>query len=294
MRPFGIESEYASNTRPLIAALHEQGYASTDNLHRYHCTCDNCDHGNSYPWKAQTDSTVDGEIISHIFTDWDDAEAAVEALCATARDVGATSSASTGVHVHVAKHGTIPQEVALAYFLTERFFTEIVAPGSSRAKREMNTTLLQATRSYIAQWGSIDEYRRGNGPAWFVLTSAIEQDRHVDLNISTTLPTFEFRTFNGTLAGWRMMLAARMSVALVETARQIISLSLEATDMSLDEILTVGLTSTFPTKRPLITLQQFVDVLCGHDPAIRPLIDRQTAYMRFRYRREVPAPADVE
>lgn len=307
MRGFGIESEYASGAQSLIRKLYVDGHAGMDELHRYHCDCDACDPASEYPWRGQRDSTVDGEIISHIFHTnyWDFASAAINVLCETARSVDCTTSASTGMHIHVAVDNDEGDEakvgmVALAYLLTERFFTEIVAPGSSRSKREMNTTLMQAFRSYISEYatGSLAEFldeRSTDNRVWWIknaLCAAIARDRHVDFNLSTTHPTFEFRAFNATLAEWRMELAARISVAFVERADEIVQLSDDASRQGLPADISQGVGSRFPTKRPLITMRTFVDVLCDYDPNIRALINRQTMFMRRRYR-IIPAKPSV-
>jgi len=309
-RTFGIESEYASNAEQTLRLLYEKGFANDGEMHRYHCDCNTCDFGSDAIWRGQHDSTVNGELISTIFStsDWNFALDAIEALCSSARDAGATTSTQTGVHVHVSRAvvGGTPQRsetVALAYFLTERYFTEIVAPGNSRAKREMNRTLLQAFRSYVAEWGDFDRFVDANGlyvenvldhpfAMGYKLMAAIGQDRHVDLNIGRRLPTYEFRVFNGTLAEWRMELNARISVAFIDAAHELVEASLG--DDSVTDLIRQGHDSDYTTKRPTIHVSDFVDILSRYDDKLPALIERQAAFMRTRYAKQIPAPAPHE
>ena len=309
-RTFGIEIEYASNAENVIAHLCDAGWANDNNLHRYHCECEGCDAYEGGVWRGQHDSTVNGELISRIQDTYLMGETleAIRQLCDAALQVDATTSTSTGMHVHVSREGLSADEtneVALAYFLTERYFSEIVAPGASRSKREMNVTLTQAARSYVAQWRTWEQFIAGAEDVGRVrvgqiLRAAIEQDRHVDLALSRRLPTWEFRVFNSTLAAWRIELAVRMATSFVDAAHDIVShveTAIFDDPRGMLGQLGMAMNSTdrnITTKRPPITMGDFVDILAEHDPEVRPLIERQRDFMFRRYGKDVPTPGRAE
>lgn len=309
-RTFGFELEYASGALATLRALHAQGVTRMDSFHRYHCDCDQCavtDRGYGTPpdLHAQTDSSADGEFISRVLNDWDDLQRIAKLLTDAATAAGATTGPRTGLHIHV---GLLPDReanrlVASTYLAYERYFTEIVAPGRSQQKRDMNTTLMQAMRAYV-----VDGYANGRPEYWKslgrlgvgdVLAETIGRDRHVDLNFSR-YSTVEFRVFNATNSPWRIELAARMAVAFVE-ATPVLSALVEASlrgstawpvgcDSPWGEIIRPAwstLTAPHPTKRPTVSMDAFVDALTDVDPAVRPLIERQRSYMRARYAKQV-------
>lgn len=309
-RTFGFELEYASGALATLRALHAQGVTRMDGFHRYHCDCDQCvvtDRYGSPPpdLHAQTDSSADGEFISRVLNDWDDLVDITEKLTSAATLAGATTGPRCGLHIHVglAGSGDANNLIATTYLAYERYFTEIVAPGHSQQKRDMNTTLMQAMRSYV-----VDGYANGGPDYWKqlsrlssgqVLREAIHRDRHVDLNYSR-YGTAEFRVFNATNSPWRIELAARMSVAFVAAVPELSALveaSLRGStawpvgcDSPWGEIMRPAwssLVAPHPTKRPTVTMDAFVDALADVDPAVRPLIERQRSYMRARYAKQV-------
>jgi len=312
-RTFGFELEYASGANATLRDLYGQGVVKMDHFHRYHCDCVQCwvqdRHGEGHPvpdLHAQTDSSADGEFISRILNDWDDLQRITKQLTEAATSAGATTGPRCGLHVHVGLSGGDREAhrlVASTYLAYERYFSEIVAPGRSQQKRDMNTTLMQAMRSYV-----VDGYAGGRTEYWKslgrvtvgdVLAEAIGRDRHVDLNFSR-YGTLEFRVFNATNSAWRIELAARMSVAFVE-ATPVLAALVEASlrgstawpvgcDSPWGEIIRPAwstLTAPHPTKRPTVTMDSFVDALAEVDPAVRPLIERQRSYMRARYAKQV-------
>lgn len=296
---FGVEAEYASGAERVVSRLTEQGWANSDELHRYHCDCDDCDFGSESTWRAQRDSTVDGELISSIFDDWRHATDAFEALSTAAREVGATTSSQTGVHVHVSHvDGRSCKFTPAAYFLTERYIMELIAPGATAKKREMNRTMLTALRYRASEWSTADDfigrYLPTNAGFYQMFRDACSSDRHMDLNYSTSHDTFEFRAYNGTLAEWRMELYARLSVAMVACADQIVTESLVTTDKCFNDLLMIGLRSGFQTKRPLIPLHRFVGIVGRFDPVLAGLLRRQTQYMRRRYATAMITPGEGE
>jgi hypothetical protein len=329
-RRFGYELEYASGVRNIIPILRAEGFMRTSEPHDYHCTCGDCQFDGTAETfdsdedryvltgpadlRCQRDSTADGEFITRILDDWNDMRRMTVALTAAASEVGATTSARCGLHVHVDTGLTYLNEgrnnrqriVPAAYLAFERYFTEIVAPGSSVRKRDMNSTLMEATRSYVSDaYGNATTWMdMGRGQVDDLLMQAITRDRHVDLNWSRRHNTWEFRVFNATNAAWRIELACRMAVAFVEAAPQLreeIETQVrgskywpEGCDSPWGEIIRPAfsaLPAPHPTKKPVVPMERFIDILCDVDPDLRPLIDRQANFMRTRFAKMVESAA---
>lgn len=266
--------------------------------------------------RAQRDSTADGEFITRPLDDWDDLQRIAEALTTAATNAGATANARCGLHVHVDTSSDIGETnrygeqtmielrlqrrrtVPAAYLAFERYFTEIVAPGASVRKRDMNSTLMEAVRSNISNNYSNPQgwMDMGRGAVDDHILSAINMDRHVDLNWSRRNSTWEFRAMNATNAPWRIELACRMAVAFVEATPQLRD-SVESVvrgskfwpvgcDSPWGEIIRPAfkeLPSAHPTKKPVVPFPDFVDILCDVDADLRPLIERQSNFMRTRW-----------
>lgn len=271
--------------------------------------------------RAQRDSTANGEFITRPITDWGDFHRITDALTAAATEVGATVNSRCGLHVHVDtssdrevdRYGDqiiVPRNqlrariVPAAYMAFERYFAEIVAPGSSVRKRDMNSTLMEATRQFIGDGlsgGGSDAWMdMGRGAVDDYLAAVIQRDRHVDLNWNRRHMTWEFRVFNATNAPWRIELACRMATAFVEAAPQlrIMVESVvrgskfwpEGCDSPWGEIIRPAysaLSTSHPTKKPIIPMDEFIDALAEVDPDLRPLIERQANYMRTRYATQI-------
>lgn len=330
VRKFGFELEYASGTTGMFSELHANGLMPMDYAHDYHCRCTQCafvpmrgedrydDDGRRLrstamskvaDLRAQRDSTAETEFITRPISDWDDLQRIVQALTTAATRSGAAVTQRCGLHVHVDTAESDGNEVdprkyrslivPAAYLAYERYFTEVIAPGGSVRKRDMNTTLMQAARQWVSDmWGS--GYERwtemGRGAVDEMLRGAIERDRHVDLNWSRTHSTWEFRAMNATNAPWRIELACRMAVAFVEAAPELRAEVERAVrgskywpaeaDSPWSEIIRPAfsqLPAPHPTKRPVVPMERFIDILCEFDPDLRPLIERQASYMRTRY-----------
>lgn len=324
-RKFGFELEYASHAQAMVAELHANGMMKMDYLHDYHCTCPQCQFVEVQTYdrhdrviytqpadlRAQRDSTADGEFISRVLDDWDHLTTIVDALTEAARNAQATASARCGLHVHVDtssdqtntdQRSHSRRIVPAAYLAFERYFTEIVAPGASVRKRDMNSTLMEATRQFASdQYGAAERWMdMGRGAVDDMLLQTIGRDRHVDLNWSRRHETWEFRCFNSTNAAWRIELACRMAVAFVEATpvlRQEVESMVrgskywpEGCDSPWGEIIRPAfkqLTPGYPTKRPVVPMERFIDILCDVDADLRPLIERQANFMRTRFARTV-------
>lgn len=335
LRKFGFELEYASGAEDMVRRLYDpslNGLLGCDHLHDYHCRCEYCQFtdfvhygrdGNNtthppMPLRAQRDSTANGEFITRPITNWDDFNEIATGLTEAARDANATVNNRCGLHVHVdtlnadtrnpsrlQRHRIVPA----AYLAYERYFTEIVAPGASIRKREMNMTLMEAFRQYVSNnWGgrgmNTDWMDMGRGQLDEILLQVIATDRHVDLNWSRNNGTWEFRCFNATNSPWRIELACRLACAFVEAAPELRtevettvkggSFWPEGCDSPWGEIARPAfseLPTSHPTKRPTVPMARFIDILCDADPDLRPLIERQAAYMRARYAAEVEVAA---
>lgn len=247
---FGFEAEFANNVEPLVARLHEAGFCGTPELHRYHCGCEFCDWGNGYPFRAQTDSSCGGEVITDIQHDVDASVEAMEALQNLAVEVDAEPSLAAGLHVHVGAPapGTAERADAFwSYLRWENVLGEVVAPGRWPGIREANRQVLYDLRAInprnwdwheVIQGSALMENdapwreRRGASfsPSWvetqvgrdpavmgtvkaLVEEYARDLDRHSWLNLCTRgYNTFEFRLWNSTRVAWRMEMYVRASL----------------------------------------------------------------------------------
>lgn len=329
LRKFGFELEYASGTAGMLRELNDNGLMPMNHAHDYHCRCTQCafvpmrdedrydDEGRRLrgaatkvaDLRAQRDSTAETEFITRPINDWGDLQRITLALTTAATNSGAAVTQRCGLHVHVdTLEGDSCENdqrthrsmiVPAAYLAFERYFTELIAPGASVRKRDMNTTLMQAARQWVSDmWGN--GYERwtemGRGAVDEMLRMAIERDRHVDLNWSRTHSTWEFRAMNATNAPWRIELACRMAVAFVEAAPELrteVEKAVrgskywpEEADSPWSEIIRPAfsqLPAPHPTKRPVVSFERFVDILCEFDADLRPLIERQASFMRTRY-----------
>lgn len=340
VRKFGFELEVASGADAMVRTLYADGVMRTDHLHDYHCRCVHClfqpaedfEHLDARgrplrttvaDLRAQRDSTANGEFISRPIDDWDDFDSIVGALTQAASAAGAETNTRCGLHVHVdtfsdLQEGMVDRNgfptdngramrrriVPAPYLAFERYFSEIVAPGASVRKREMNQTLMQAARMYVSnQWGARNSENwmdMGRGAVDDLLLQVIGADRHVDLNWSRNHSTWEFRCFNATNAPWRIELACRIATAFVEAAPQLRD-QVESVvrgskswpvgcDSPWGEIIRPAyseLPAPHPTKRPIVPMDEFIETLCGVDPDLRPLIERQANYMLTRYATQI-------
>lgn len=321
---------------------------ATDRLHDYHCRCEYCSfvQWEDYsaldargrpkkrpplPLRAQRDSTANGEFITKPIETWEEFQTIVKGLTDAATAANATTNDRCGLHVHVdttadgvgdadfdrynnMRSGNDTARTSrrritpAAYLAYERYFAEIVAPGSSIRKREMNMTLMQATRNFVSnQWGGSQNYRwmdMGRGAVDDLLMQVINADRHVDLNWSRGNQTWEFRAFNATNAPWRIELACRLATAFVEAApdlrdrvERVVRGSKywpEGCDSPWGEIIRPAfseLPAPHPTKKPIVPMSDFIDSVCSVDPDLRPLIERQANYMRARFATKIEVAA---
>ncbi len=233
MTTFGFEVEFAQGVERALPILAREGLLLDGELHRYHCDCSWCDNWDN-PLRAQTDSSCGGEIISGIFDtcNWEYALETMDRLCRALDEADVAVSSQCGLHVHI---GNINEDLPRTYLGVEHLMTTIVAPGAFDRRRTMNRTLHQAARNLLRnetdhtvsgglrwkrRWGAWMDSCCTSSPDEALdslLVEAIGEDRHVDFNRDVhRTRTSEVRVFNGTRVPWRIELACRLSVALVE------------------------------------------------------------------------------
>ena len=116
----GYEAEWSTNFDMMLHALHAAGHVPDPNVHRYHCDCQHCtDLQNRYhqfPFRAQHDSSVSGEIISGIHNltvpdGWARLNDTFQILEQTAFATDCEPSPSAGFHVHARTHNLATHRV---------------------------------------------------------------------------------------------------------------------------------------------------------------------------------------
>lgn len=248
MTTFGFEAEFDQNAAEVAAHLHRMNptnlLIATPDLHRYHCECTACavatDGMNRiYPFRAQTDSSCSGEVISKVFETMDEARPFMEALQEAAVEVDATPGYNAGFHVHV----MIPREDP-EFSRAARFYEFIrrepafvwLARGRFEMLRQMNRSvndMLSARYEDIAmnvptrprltitnlRTVALNHVESVDDP---VYKADIKQslyrghrnnDRHSNLSVHTRHDTWEFRLWNSTRSAWRMELFCWLSLA---------------------------------------------------------------------------------
>lgn len=198
MTTVGIECEVGHGIANVLDELADAGLVPEPRLHSYHCGCGTCHYTNTdYPFAAQADCTVAGEIISKVFeygTDAFDTAVAGLARCLVAGR--ARAHGQTGFHVHVG------------------------FPDDQAAR----------TRLYaMAVYWQDDLHELGGGPDAVIRAynyplnrQWLEGDRNPVkgfwLAYRPDIGTIEFRLWDGTTSEFRMRLAVGLSVAMVRAA----------------------------------------------------------------------------
>lgn len=169
---------------------------------------------------------MDGEVISRVFDDWDDAIDAMVTLQHAAVEADAEPGLNAGLHVHVAapRNDLVRSRAFLAYLVWEPAICEL-ATGCFPQLRGMNRSVTADIRSWLrsrgittapARWinEAVEQSREGNDVrAEDLYYAQYNADRHSHLSVNTRFGTWEFRVWNSTRSAWRMELAARMAVA---------------------------------------------------------------------------------
>lgn len=238
---FGFESEWEEGGPELAQQLYALGLVGSPELHSYHCDCDYCDFSGEYPLRVQRDSTCSGEVISSPYdsndSGWLDH---LNDLQAAALEVDAVPGWQAGFHVHVSRrHLRGDEQRGLVLFAAAKWegVLRYLAAGRFPNQREMNQPLRRVLRSAMGyvledvaptmedarsfEWAAANVLNGDEGDATHMLEdlyrSHCDNDRHSNLNVRTSHPTFEFRFWNSTRSAWRMELWCRLSLALMDT-----------------------------------------------------------------------------
>lgn len=291
---FGWESEFATNVPALVMNLRERGLLGMDEMHRYHCECGMCAFENGFPFRAQTDSSCGGEVISDIMCDVDEARDYMSQLQEAAVDVDAEPSLDAGLHVHVGVSGRTTATRARFlwnYLRWENVLGQLVAPGRWPEMRENNYQTLRGLANIRPMnreqtvwldseermpWHGREALRNGIGtpsldPIWWedrlgsneremaavrgsYYDAMFGMDRHVWINVQTR----EHNTFE-----FRLWNATRVAWRMEMYARtSLLFVNMEARD---------DLGRTEPTWENLL------DLAGTHDENLVPLLLRQHA-----------------
>lgn len=276
----GAEIEYAGDTDPLMGELARQGWCAPGGQHSYHCNCETCNHQTGLLFKCQRDSTVSGEFITRILSDWPTAKLAFGVLADAAKKVNRKPKSHRsvwdewvppvqvtrrcGLHIHVRGSNFASWDMVVGAYLHYERWMQLIGSGPYADKREgMNITFLQALRERGHATDEVIDY----ATAVAECVRQVNNDRHVDLNYARHYDTFEFRVYNSTLEAWQMELAARLSVAFTMAA---------AGALTCPPRLRIP-ASPITTLTPPMSMAAFITTLSRHDDELAPLIERQLA-----------------
>lgn len=292
---YGFEAEWAVGAGSLVAKLHEAGLCGMSELHNYHCRCEQCSFTSGFAYRAQRDSSCDGEIISSPFTYGDaDDDDNVKALCDFAVDVDAEPGMSAGCHVHVNTsklNAASKRDLAFTAFVLWEPALMFLSAGrfaENRANNSMLSTSLALRNPYGDNTISLNTSGGTRRPTWMIDDDlkrydpvdllndinlrpllrhrAFNSDRHANLNMNTGHPTWEFRLWNATRAAWRIKMFAGLSCAFM-TPKVLIDL--------LD-----GWSKDFQDYDPEDSepATALVPIIGKHDSGLAALMERQIEY----------------
>lgn len=227
-RTFGFEAEFGTNIATLATAMHDAELIGMRDPHPWHCSCDNCHFGsdNPYPYRAQTDSSCGGEIISsvHDTSNWALARAHMLDLERLAWSLDVEPSLDAGFHVHVGIPATSTNwpdwqgRLPLVFAQWEDVLVEL-AGGRWPEMRSFNHSIVPAVARFEDYWRTYRQESRGDYTLQDVRNYFYDSDnlsRHSTINFSTNHGTIEFRLWNSTRVAWRMELWCRLSVLLTD------------------------------------------------------------------------------
>lgn len=252
---YGFEAEWQTNAQSVIQGLHALELSGDSRLHGYHCDCDNCLLRNGFPFRGQTDSSCSGEIISDIFGSnpppeegayitsdlqedpYPNSRELMDHLCEVAVDCDAEPGLNSGFHVHVGTVGLTAENLYSSFtqFIRwESVFTRIAGGRWTTQREGMNTTVRQSIRwafeSSTGRHLDGELSNRALHAAWeagaftpeavqYMFREHQSSDRHSNLNLRQSHhPTWEFRMWNSTRAGWRMEMFCELSKAMMDPA----------------------------------------------------------------------------
>jgi hypothetical protein len=240
MTTFGFEYEVHRGGDIVLSNLHSVGAVMRNRLCPYHgCGDECCAHDNpNYLFSAQHDCTVSAEFPSKIL-EWgsERAERAFEVIQFAASAANADLSASSGMHVHVAK----PRRSGRARYeredgslgfshrqattwrlhrLFSRYQDDLM--DIARAGRDTVRAYNSPNRARPELWAPDLDGPRGDTPRtpenaymngeYLVSGSYLTTERHAE--------TYEFRLWNASKAAWRIRLMVGLSVAMTTAAAE--------------------------------------------------------------------------
>lgn len=233
-RTVGLEIEVSSGATA-ASWLHSRGYAPSNRLHDYQCSCrESID----YPVHPTSDCTAPGgeyliggpKGVLYGSPRFFKATSIAEQALLAAR---AETSDSVGMHTHVGMDGleVSQRRILLRNYLAMQEEFQWLAAGAAGAVRNNGCTSsrINMDRLKIQRW---DNYttssERMDRAEWDEFWASHPRDWAVNqfparptFNFQTgSKGTVEFRIWNSTTVQWRMVLAAGVSSAFVEAAKQ--------------------------------------------------------------------------
>ena len=199
---FGFEAEFNTDITPLVVPLYNGGFATTTEVHPWHCHCDTCDFRRIRAFHFQTDSSCGGEVITRIFDSTGAAFTdACYALQKAAVDHDVEPGQRAGFHVHV-ETAHVPAHLRILAFGNFRRWEGTlmgIGGGVVTTNRGFNQSLANELCEFDMHSDSeAFDYHYDN-------------DRHSNLCVSTEHGTWEFRLWNSTRSAWRMRLYVQLS-----------------------------------------------------------------------------------
>jgi hypothetical protein len=265
--------------------LYGLGHTASPQMCRWHCECENCDYDSEYLFRAQTDSSCAGEIITGILhhdpTHPNYREGVFDILQDAALEVDAEPGLQAGMHVHVGIAERSLDQCAQAFWAFLRYEPLLVHIAAGRwAQHRGGNESVRSMISYalagrdpeehsrpVDAIASIEENVDRGNRFRDVLRYVYEEhrcnDRHSNLNVNTGHGTFEYRLWNSSRSAWRMEMFTRLSVALVDP-----------------DVVTAMLQADLPRRTTRQAVDRFATLLldAGHDRAAE-LVDRQATYL---------------
>jgi len=238
-RTFGFELEVASGGNAVALALNRAGLADGSRQHYYHCHCEGCQlyFGEASNWfKVQNDSSTGpggGEVISSpLQMGWtnipnlNSPEVSplylMGELATVLQTTGATVDEHCGLHVHVGARDLTDRQLGRLFELVHHYEAVLYRLACGRSARHRG---YDNDFRYCRPLSAFDNYLEAKHLAKLksaeAKQSAIATNKYVAANLIPieSLGTVEFRLFESTRELARMRLYTKLSVALVQRAK---------------------------------------------------------------------------
>lgn len=236
-RTFGFELEVAEGANELAAALTREGLSLSHRRHDWHCSCENCSmmFGRRGNWfKVQRDSSCGGEVISSILK-WGydqpvggrSAQVNPLELIDKLTDIMVNEDIPVddrcGLHVHVGARDLTDPQLGRLYQLMHHYEAILYRLACGRATRHRG---YNNGFNYCRPMSGFDNPVESRELAWLkssqVKSSPIAYNKYVMANMVPieNLGTVELRLWEATRSKRRLRMYTKLSVALVQRARQ--------------------------------------------------------------------------